>query len=182
MCRHLSANITHEVRGHQVQASESQHNTTGPTWCLSKVMQVFVQTPYALAIRYIKGLCKFIVRTCRIFVLLLKIQVPNEPIPAVIIMPLSTRTSARGPWKDDVKCSVPILLWKLHHRGERGRKGRECKFQNKAHRTFDPRSTLSPVCQPRGPVVEKYGYKKSGDWQLKFCLGLVDRQISRKIF
>ena len=33
----------------------------------------------------------------------------------------------------------------LHSRGERGSNGRECKFQNKAHRIFDPRNTLSPV-------------------------------------
>ena len=33
-------------------------------------------------------------------------------------------------------------------RGEREkRKRRECKFQNKAHRTFDPRNTLSAVLQ-----------------------------------
>ena len=30
-------------------------------------------------------------------------------------------------------------------RGERASKGREHKFQNKAHRTFDPRNTFSPV-------------------------------------
>ena len=36
----------------------------------------------------------------------------------------------------DVKGSVPILFLKLHHRGERGRKGRECKFQNISHRTL----------------------------------------------
>ena len=33
----------------------------------------------------------------------------------------------------------------MHHRGESGRKGRKCKFQNKSHRTFDPRNTSSPV-------------------------------------
>ena len=36
----------------------------------------------------------------------------------------------------DVKGSVPVLFSKLHYRKERGRKGRECKFQNKAHRTM----------------------------------------------
>ena len=28
--------------------------------------------------------------------------------------------------------------------GERGRKGRECKFQNKAHRTFHPKNNYTP--------------------------------------
>ena len=40
---------------------------------------------------------------------------------------------------------MPVLCWYFHHRWERGRKGREYKFQNKAHRTFDPRNALSPV-------------------------------------
>ena len=31
--------------------------------------------------------------------------------------------------------SVCVLLWNLHHRGVMGRKGREWKFLNKAHRT-----------------------------------------------
>ena len=66
-------------------------------------------------------------------------------------------TSDRGvnTW---VKASVHILFWNLHSRGERGRKGRECKsrgergrnereckFQDIAHRTFHPRIT-SPPC------------------------------------
>ena len=46
-----------------------------------------------------------------------------------------------------VKGSVPVLFWNLDHRGERERKGREYKFQNKAHRTFDPRNTSTPVDQ-----------------------------------
>ena len=29
------------------------------------------------------------------------------------------------------------FVWKFALRGERGRKGRECKFQNKAHTTVD---------------------------------------------
>ena len=33
----------------------------------------------------------------------------------------------------------------MHSRGERGRKGREHKFQNKAHRTFDPSNTPSAL-------------------------------------
>ena len=33
----------------------------------------------------------------------------------------------------------------LQSRGERVRKGKESKFQKKAHRTFDPRNALSPV-------------------------------------
>ena len=44
-----------------------------------------------------------------------------------------------------VKGSVRVLFWILHSRGERGRKGRECKFLNKAHSTFDPGNTLSLV-------------------------------------
>ena len=43
----------------------------------------------------------------------------------------------RGPLKDDVKGSVLVFFGKFHHRGERGRKGRECKFPNIEHRTFD---------------------------------------------
>ena len=42
---------------------------------------------------------------------------------------------ARTIYRDEqnlwVKGSVRVLFWNLHHRGERGRKGRECKFQNK---------------------------------------------------
>ena len=37
-----------------------------------------------------------------------------------------------------------------HFRGERSRKGRECKCRNKAHRTFDPRNIFSPVLHSRG--------------------------------
>ena len=44
-----------------------------------------------------------------------------------------------------VKGSVNVLFWNLHSRGEMGRRGRECKFQNKAHRTSHPRNTLSHV-------------------------------------
>ena len=40
-----------------------------------------------------------------------------------------------------LKCSFSLDIY-LH---SRGRKGRECKFQNKAHRTLDLRKTLSPV-------------------------------------
>ena len=32
---------------------------------------------------------------------------------------------------------MPVLFRKLHHRGDMGRKGRECKFPKIAHRTFD---------------------------------------------
>ena len=35
----------------------------------------------------------------------------------------------RGPGIYDVKGSVSVMFWKLHHREERGRKGGECKFQ-----------------------------------------------------
>ena len=45
----------------------------------------------------------------------------------------------------DVKGSVPVLYWKLHHRWERGRKGREGKFQNKANRTFYSRNSSTPA-------------------------------------
>ena len=40
-----------------------------------------------------------------------------------------------------------ILFLKLHHRGERGRKGRECKFPKIAHRTFDPINSWPPVVE-----------------------------------
>ena len=45
----------------------------------------------------------------------------------------------------DVKGSVPVLFWKLHHRGERGRKGRECKFPKIACRTFVIINSWPPV-------------------------------------
>ena len=44
----------------------------------------------------------------------------------------------------DVKVSVPVFFWKLHHRGERGRKGRECKISKQStqnlwhHKFLDP--------------------------------------------
>ena len=44
-----------------------------------------------------------------------------------------------------MKGSVPVWYWNLNSRGERGRKGRECEFQNKAHRTLDPRNNFTPV-------------------------------------
>ena len=50
----------------------------------------------------------------------------------------------RGPGIYYVKCSVPVLLCKLHRRGERGRKVRECKFQNKAHKNFDIINNMAP--------------------------------------
>ena len=37
------------------------------------------------------------------------------------------------------------LALKIAPKGERGRKGRECKFPNKAHRTFDIINTYPPV-------------------------------------
>ena len=51
----------------------------------------------------------------------------------------------RGPGIYGVKGSGPILFSKLHHRGERGRKVRECKFRKIAHRTFDPINSWPPV-------------------------------------
>ena len=45
-----------------------------------------------------------------------------------------------------IRSKVPcVLFWNLHSWGERGRKGRRCKFQNKAHITFDPRINSTPV-------------------------------------
>ena len=38
----------------------------------------------------------------------------------------------RRPGKDDVKGSVHVFFGKLHHRGERGRKGRECKISKQS--------------------------------------------------
>ena len=43
------------------------------------------------------------------------------------------------------KVQSMFLLWNLHSRGERGRKGRECKFQIKAHGTFHIRISCSGV-------------------------------------
>ena len=51
--------------------------------------------------------------------------------------PLKISVEYRGPGIYDVKGSVPVLFRKLHHRGERGRKGRESKFHKIAPRTFD---------------------------------------------
>ena len=44
-----------------------------------------------------------------------------------------------------VKGSFHVLFGNLHSRGEMGRKGRECKFYNKAHRTFEPGNNSNPV-------------------------------------
>ena len=44
-----------------------------------------------------------------------------------------------------VNGSVHVWFWNLHSRGERGKWGRECKFQNKSHRTFDSRINFTPV-------------------------------------
>ena len=44
-----------------------------------------------------------------------------------------------------VKGSVPVLFRNLLHKGERGRKERDWKFLNKAHRTFDIINTSPPV-------------------------------------
>ena len=44
-----------------------------------------------------------------------------------------------------VKGSVRVLFWHLNFIGERGRNGRECKFQNKAHKTFNIINTSTPV-------------------------------------
>ena len=44
-----------------------------------------------------------------------------------------------------VKGSVPVLFWILHNRGERGRKGSECKFPKIAHKTFDTIHSWPPV-------------------------------------
>ena len=46
----------------------------------------------------------------------------------------------RGGVDSWVKGSEPVLFVNLHSKGERGRKGRECKFQNKAHTTFGKRN------------------------------------------
>lgn len=51
----------------------------------------------------------------------------------------------RGPVIYGVKGSVPVFILKLHPRGERGRKGRECKFPKIAHRTFDTINSWPPV-------------------------------------
>ena len=41
-----------------------------------------------------------------------------------------------------------VLFLNLHFRGERGRHSRECKFESKAHRTFDIINTSTPVFVP----------------------------------
>ena len=51
----------------------------------------------------------------------------------------------RGGIISDVNGSVHVMFRNLHHRRERGRKGRECKFQNKAHRTLDIRNNSTPA-------------------------------------
>ena len=50
----------------------------------------------------------------------------------------------RGEINSGVKGSVGVLFLKLHHRVERGREGRECKFENKSDRTFDIRKNFHP--------------------------------------
>ena len=68
-----------------------------------------------------------------------------SPFLTVMLVPLY-----RGPGIYGVKGSVPILFLKLHHRGERGRKGRECKYQSQTPGTFDIRNNSTPA-----PVVCK---------------------------
>ena len=63
---------------------------------------------------------------------------------------------------------MPVLFWNLHSKGKRAIKGREFKFQNKAHRTFDPRNALIP-----GPVNSTLSIKDGEilmQWTHRFCL------------
>ena len=62
----------------------------------------------------------------------------------------SYESNYRGPGIYRVKGSVPILILKLYHREERGRKGMECKFPKIAHKTFDTINSWPPVhdCVP----------------------------------
>ena len=46
----------------------------------------------------------------------------------------------------------------MHSRGERGRKGRECKFRNKAHRILDIINTLTPAIIAIGFHIDRYCY------------------------
>ena len=61
---------------------------------------------------------------------------------------VTPRCLNRGEINSDVNGSVRVIFEKLHHRGERGRKGRECKFPKIAHRTFDPINSWPPVSKP----------------------------------
>ena len=61
----------------------------------------------------------------------------------------------------DFQGSVPVICWKLHHIGERGRTGRGCKCQNKAHRTFDIINTQTPVLYPGACLVTS---RRLGTW------------------
>ena len=71
------------------------------------------------------------------------VQKPQSPfpnhLPYILYRGRSRYYNAKG--------SAHVLFWKLHHRGERGRKGRECKFHNKKHRTFGIINTSTPVLQ-----------------------------------
>ena len=51
----------------------------------------------------------------------------------------------RGSGICDVEGSVPVMFWKLRHRGDRGRKGRDWKFPKIAHRIFDIKNSWPPV-------------------------------------
>ena len=57
----------------------------------------------------------------------------------------NTRKNYRGQIFYWVKGLRHVLFRIFHSIGERGRKRRECKFQNKAHTTFDSRNTLNAV-------------------------------------
>ena len=60
-----------------------------------------------------------------------------------------------NPW---VKGSVPVLFWVFHQRG--GEEGGSAKFQNKAHRTFDPRNTSTPVYYMSPCILTNLWYYK----------------------
>ena len=66
----------------------------------------------------------------------------------------------RGPVKDDVKGSVLVFFWKFHHRGERGRKGWECKFPKIEHRTFDILLYWPPV-ESKSKILHRYSHSPS---------------------
>ena len=58
-----------------------------------------------------------------------------------------------------VKGSVHVLFWNLLSRGEeRGRKGRECKFQDKAHRTLT--QEISSALYNRSRLVLLYHWPR----------------------
>ena len=73
----------------------------------------------------------------------------------------------KGQINSGAKGSVRVLFWKLHHGGERGRKGREGKFQRKAHCTEPLTSEIISPMYP-GPVTRFFDAADNPEESSKF--------------